>query len=279
MNLNKKFKRYIEVFRSSQDEMTHYTTKKAKFDKYNSRNSYGSNYDNDNYSRGKNFSNGAERSFNNNRSRPYPTSNPNRQRSEVGFSNDIVGEVKSLMDLPPPKPLFDSESSSGGPLKSLFDIDLSMPPQQSSSSNGFFVKMRGLPFNATFDDVRRFFSPLNVLAISNLNSRVNGKPSGECECEFNNYDDQQEALKYHKQFMGSRYIEVFIPPSHKQSGNNFNNFRNGGNERNFGQNNVNSFQDQFSQIAKTVASAFVQMQNQQQMFPSNHRNNGNNRRY
>ena len=68
--------------------------------------------------------------------------------------------------------------------------------------------MRGLPFNATEDDIHEFFIPLRVISITMLSGRDN-RPSGECQCFFETEQEAAHALTYNKKYMGSRYIEIF----------------------------------------------------------------------
>jgi RNA recognition motif-containing protein len=69
--------------------------------------------------------------------------------------------------------------------------------------------MRGLPYSASEDDIRGFFSPLNPSRVEILRNREN-RPSGEAECDFATYDELSEAMKFDKKHIGSRYIELFL---------------------------------------------------------------------
>lgn len=79
-----------------------------------------------------------------------------------------------------------------------------------------FVRLRGLPFSATEQDIRKFFGELEVgtiHVISDLGwSRHNPnehKATGEAFVEITTPEVVEEALKLHKKTLGSRYIEVF----------------------------------------------------------------------
>ncbi|CAK1543753.1 unnamed protein product [Leptosia nina] len=82
----------------------------------------------------------------------------------------------------------------------------------SSGDGGNIVKLRGLPFSTTIDDVLEFLSGVNVL---NGKDGVHftevrpGRPSGECFVEVESQEDVEEAMKKDKENMGKRYIEVF----------------------------------------------------------------------
>jgi RNA recognition motif-containing protein len=79
------------------------------------------------------------------------------------------------------------------------------------------VRLRGLPFTASEQDVLAFFSIHNVTegiadgdrAVRML-LKANGKPSGQAVVQMQNKAEADKAQKaLHSQWMGSRYIEVF----------------------------------------------------------------------
>ncbi|XP_054267187.1 heterogeneous nuclear ribonucleoprotein H2-like [Macrosteles quadrilineatus] len=70
------------------------------------------------------------------------------------------------------------------------------------------LHMRGLPYNATRDDITEFFSPIEIIGIDfHFTSR--GKPNGQADVIFKTKEDLQEALKKDKNYMKHRYIELF----------------------------------------------------------------------
>ncbi|KAF8562549.1 hypothetical protein P879_08677 [Paragonimus westermani] len=77
-----------------------------------------------------------------------------------------------------------------------------------ASSSGCHIRMRGLPYSATVEDVVDFFRPIQPLKIC-LQLRRDGKPSGMADVHFVNAQDTREAMKYQKKLMGSRYVELF----------------------------------------------------------------------
>eukprot|EP00756_Hemistasia_phaeocysticola_P011133 Hpha_TRINITY_DN15090_c5_g5::TRINITY_DN15090_c5_g5_i1::g.123397::m.123397/K14947/ESRP1_2; epithelial splicing regulatory protein 1/2 len=72
------------------------------------------------------------------------------------------------------------------------------------------VRMRGLPFQATPTDVKRFFQGLTI-AEDGIQFLYNlqGKSKGEAFVQFNSEEDATSGASRDKQFMGDRYIEVF----------------------------------------------------------------------
>ncbi|XP_077376791.1 G-rich sequence factor 1 [Festucalex cinctus] len=77
------------------------------------------------------------------------------------------------------------------------------------------VRLRGLPYNCTEDDIVRFFSGLEIMEkgiTMVVNSR--GRRSGEAFVWFSSQEAADEALHRDRQLIGNRYIEVF--PSNTQ---------------------------------------------------------------
>ncbi|KRZ68462.1 Epithelial splicing regulatory protein 2 [Trichinella papuae] len=72
------------------------------------------------------------------------------------------------------------------------------------------IRARGLPWQSSDQDVARFFVGLNIarggvaLCLS-----PQGRRNGEALVRFENAEHRELALKRHRHFMGSRYIEVY----------------------------------------------------------------------
>ncbi|CAH1724269.1 heterogeneous nuclear ribonucleoprotein F-like [Aphis gossypii] len=83
------------------------------------------------------------------------------------------------------------------------------------SNEGFVVKMRGLPWSATADDIIKFLSILGEAKVKDGTAGVHltmareGRPSGEAYVEMESEEDLKAALKKDREHMGNRYIEVF----------------------------------------------------------------------
>ncbi|XP_076458903.1 heterogeneous nuclear ribonucleoprotein F-like [Babylonia areolata] len=78
--------------------------------------------------------------------------------------------------------------------------------------DGFCVRLRGLPWSASPDDVLSFFNESQIMggkAGIYLTQSKEGRPSGHAFVEFVSEDDLQRALKKNKEHLGNRYIEVF----------------------------------------------------------------------
>ncbi|KAJ2947216.1 hypothetical protein O0L34_g16925 [Tuta absoluta] len=81
-----------------------------------------------------------------------------------------------------------------------------------SGDSSHIIKLRGLPFSTTVEDVIDFLSGVNVVGGKegvHLTEVRPGRPSGECFVEVESQQDVDEALKKDKENMGKRYIEVF----------------------------------------------------------------------
>jgi hypothetical protein len=82
---------------------------------------------------------------------------------------------------------------------------------QSALGEGFsVVKLRGLPWNVSIEDIHTFLSGIAVPQGGvHLMNGANGRPSGLAYVELSSEDDQAEALRRDKQSIGGRYIDVF----------------------------------------------------------------------
>ncbi|XP_045467613.1 heterogeneous nuclear ribonucleoprotein H2-like [Harmonia axyridis] len=77
---------------------------------------------------------------------------------------------------------------------------------------GYVVKLRGLPWSVTAEDVLKFFEDCDVMNGKNgihLTTSREGRPSGEAYVEFETPEDLELALEKDRDHIGSRYIEVF----------------------------------------------------------------------
>jgi heterogeneous nuclear ribonucleoprotein F/H len=74
-----------------------------------------------------------------------------------------------------------------------------------------YIRLRGLPFNATTQDILNFFKeykPLETSAI--LTYRADGRATGEGYVAFDDVEDAKGAMSLHRRTIGSRYVELFI---------------------------------------------------------------------
>lgn len=74
-----------------------------------------------------------------------------------------------------------------------------------------FLRMRGLPFSASKDDIYIFFEDYNTVSDSIvLTYRSDGRATGEAYVQFDSAEDSKRAMDLHRKMMGNRYIELFL---------------------------------------------------------------------
>lgn len=78
------------------------------------------------------------------------------------------------------------------------------------SGSGIVVKMRGLPYSASEEEIRTFFSGLRIESGGvTLGRDASGRASGEAHVEFAHDQDAQSAMLLNRHRIGNRYIELF----------------------------------------------------------------------
>eukprot|EP01084_Bolivina_argentea_P217075 368635_1 len=73
----------------------------------------------------------------------------------------------------------------------------------------YIIRMRGIPWESTKEDVTSFFSSLNIVENGIVMIERLGRPCGEAFVEFMTESDRDQALKRDRQNIGKRYIEVY----------------------------------------------------------------------
>ena len=68
------------------------------------------------------------------------------------------------------------------------------------------LKMRGLPFSATEQDIKNFFHPVSIKEIR-LVQTAKGRPSGRAFVDFYNENDLKQSLKHQKDYINNMYVE------------------------------------------------------------------------
>ncbi|CAF2775285.1 unnamed protein product [Rotaria sp. Silwood2] len=71
----------------------------------------------------------------------------------------------------------------------------------------FTIKLRGVPFEAGQKEVNDFFNPLIPIRAEQENT-TRGRPP-IWYVEFGSREEANEAMTFHKKYMGARYIELF----------------------------------------------------------------------
>jgi len=81
--------------------------------------------------------------------------------------------------------------------------------QQASVHDGV-VRLRGLPYNCSKQDIAEFFTGLQIVPYGiTITMDQDGRPTGDAYVEFTTADDAEKALLKHKEKIGHRYIEIF----------------------------------------------------------------------
>jgi len=105
----------------------------------------------------------------------------------------------------PPPPLSYKGAVSGQPRPS---TTMSTTSSEVLAPDSSVVRLRGLPWDATPDDLKNFFSGLTMEDITWTFTHRN-RPSGEAFVRFKTVEEAVKGLALHKQMLGKRYIEVF----------------------------------------------------------------------
>lgn len=80
-----------------------------------------------------------------------------------------------------------------------------------------FLRMRGLPFTASKEEILNFFEGYNAVPESVvLTYRNDGRATGEAYIGFSSPEDSKRAMELHRRTMGARYIELFISNKEEQ---------------------------------------------------------------
>ncbi|KAL0973829.1 hypothetical protein UPYG_G00211740 [Umbra pygmaea] len=81
-----------------------------------------------------------------------------------------------------------------------------------SDGEGYVVRVRGLPWSCSVDEVQTFFSDCKIANNGNsihFTYTREGRPSGEAFVELDSEEDLKIAVKKDRETMGHRYVEVF----------------------------------------------------------------------
>lgn len=101
-----------------------------------------------------------------------------------------------------------SDSGSSDDESAMSDVQVTEEQRDSIGTTPYTLKMRGLPFNATEEDIHAFFYPINVVSIRTTTDN-RGRPSGRAYVDFASEADLKSALQRNKDCIGRRYIELF----------------------------------------------------------------------
>lgn len=83
-------------------------------------------------------------------------------------------------------------------------------PADYDSTSGFMLRLRGLPFGCSKEEIVQFFSGLRIVPNGiTLPVDLQGRSTGEAFVQFASKEIAEKALGKHKERIGHRYIEIF----------------------------------------------------------------------
>lgn len=102
-----------------------------------------------------------------------------------------------------------SDARSGSPRRAL-PRARSYDESKDLAEHTGFLRLRGLPFSASKEDIIDFFKDF-VLSDEKISitATSDGRPTGEAYVEFANAEDSRTAMSRDRMTLGSRYIELF----------------------------------------------------------------------
>jgi RNA recognition motif-containing protein len=83
------------------------------------------------------------------------------------------------------------------------------PDRKDPNDGSYMVRLRGLPWEATEEDVKEFFKKAEVTAEDIFIGSQKGRATGEAFAKFSSEEGRASALALSGQHIGSRYIEMF----------------------------------------------------------------------
>jgi len=81
--------------------------------------------------------------------------------------------------------------------------------QQQQGGKGATLRMRGIPYRSTAEDVMRFFAGFQVVPGGVVLGQRDGRPNGDCFVTFTTPSEAQRATIMNHKHMGNRYVELF----------------------------------------------------------------------
>jgi heterogeneous nuclear ribonucleoprotein F/H len=94
--------------------------------------------------------------------------------------------------------------------------------EASAAAHTGVLKLRGLPFSATKDDIISFFDDAALALAPLVHDSIHivcshdGRPSGVAFVEFGSAEDAKGAMRKDRHSMGARYVELF-PSSREEA--------------------------------------------------------------
>jgi len=129
---------------------------------------------------------------------------PNEEWFKGGLPSVGNGGVHLAVPLPAIPIPYDLQSSP------LLGSAVEASPVAAGIPTGSIIRLRGLPWSATKEDVVNFLQGAQVTPSAvHFVLNAQGKPRGEAFVQLSGFDDVNRAMELHRQVLGHRYIEIF----------------------------------------------------------------------
>ncbi|GLC42385.1 hypothetical protein PLESTB_000652500 [Pleodorina starrii] len=83
--------------------------------------------------------------------------------------------------------------------------------QRQADQSSAILKLKGLPYSASEDDIRQFFAPYELKSVSFV-YEPDGRPSGLAFAEFVSKEEALKALSKNGEYIGQRYVRLLHVP-------------------------------------------------------------------
>ena len=80
--------------------------------------------------------------------------------------------------------------------------------EQNMSGLNFYIKLSGLPWKATEEDIRKFLVDCKIVGKVLIITNEAGRPSGEAVVKLLAKDDLEKAMKYDREYLDDRFVVV-----------------------------------------------------------------------
>ena len=71
----------------------------------------------------------------------------------------------------------------------------------------YCVRLEGLVWSATEEDIKNFLHDCNITSIEMMKME-DGRPLGEAHVDLDSCEDVDKALKHHKEYLGERFVNI-----------------------------------------------------------------------
>ncbi|CAF3328663.1 unnamed protein product [Rotaria socialis] len=127
----------------------------------------------------------------------------NNNNNNNNNNNDNSCNINQYSNIPPASNNYNIDTRNGNNYPMVHNES---GPVKRSLCASFTMKLRGVPFEATEQDVYDFFNPIMPIRVEQENAvRIR---ASTWYVEFGSREEANEAMTYDRKYMGSRYIEL-----------------------------------------------------------------------